>query len=111
MKHMLALMVSLGLATPSFANFLDGNELLARCTSDRPEEINTCLGYIVGVADADTAAPAWKMGKSLFCVPRGLSSEQLRGLILRYFAAHPEEEDLEAAMVVGNAFLEAFPCE
>jgi Rap1a immunity proteins len=109
-KSACSLLFGLFLTPACLANFLDGHELLARCQSERPEEINTCVGYIAGVADADTAAPGWKMGKSLFCVPTSLDSEQMRALVLRYFAKHPEEEDLQAAMVVGNAFLEAFPC-
>jgi len=93
------------------ANFLDGNELRDRCESDRPDELNTCLGYLTGVADAEDAAPSWKLQKSLFCLPRGASANQLRRVVVDYFAAHPEEEDLNAAIVVGNAFLEAFPCD
>jgi Rap1a immunity proteins len=94
-----------------YANFLDGNELRVRCESDHPHEINTCLGYLTGIADAEDAAPSWKLQQSLFCLPRGVSANQLRGTVLEYFKAHPEEEDLNAAIVVGNALLEAFPCE
>jgi Rap1a immunity proteins len=107
----LSLVVSLGLAQPCVANFLDGNELRARCESDRPETINTCLGYLTGIADAEHAAPSWRMAPSLFCIPQGIDSGQMRRVVLRYFTQHPEEEDFNAAIVVGNAFLEAFPCD
>jgi len=107
----LTLLLILACAEAAHANFLDGNELRARCESNRADAVNTCLGYLTGVADAEDAAPSWKLQKTLFCVPRGVSANQLRRVVIDYFAAHPEEEDLNAAIVVGNAFLESFPCE
>lgn len=95
---------------PAMANFLDGNELRERCAADSPDAVNTCMGYIAGVADAEDAGPSWRMQESLFCVPRGVSGGQLRRAVLDHLSAHPEEEDLNAAIVVGNAFLERFPC-
>lgn len=103
--------LALACAPDAHANFLDGNELRDRCESARPEAVNTCLGYLTGVADAEDAAPSWKLQKSLFCLPRGVSGNQLRAVVVDYFRAHPEEEDFNAAIVVGNAFLEAFPCD
>ena len=111
MHRVVLIVFGLGLSPLAFGNFLDGNELRARCESERADSVNTCLGYLTGVADAEDAAPAWKLQKSLFCVPRGVDSGQLRKVVLDYFRAHPEEEDINAAIVVGNAYLEAFPCD
>jgi len=44
-------------------------------------------------------------------VPRGVSANQLRNTFLAYLREHPEEEDLNAAILVGNAFISAFPCD
>ncbi|MCC7121170.1 MAG: hypothetical protein IT493_06395 [Gammaproteobacteria bacterium] len=93
------------------ANFLDGYELRERCESQRIDDLNTCLGYLTGVIDSDNAAPSWRLAKSLFCVPRGVSANQLRSTFLDYLRAHPEEEDLNAAILVGNAFISTFPCD
>lgn len=109
-KRRLLVLLLASACQAALANFLDGNELQARCESERPEAVNTCLGYLTGVADAEDAGPSWKMQESLFCVPRGISAGQLRRSLLEYLRAHPEEEDLNAAIVVGNAFLENFPC-
>jgi hypothetical protein len=92
------------------ANILDGNELRIRCESTRIESLNTCMGYLAGVADAEDAAPSWRMEKPLFCLPRATSANELRQIIVAHFRAHPEDEDLNAAIVVGNAFVVAFPC-
>lgn len=93
------------------ANFLDGYELRARCESRRVDFMNTCLGYLTGIADGDDAAPSWRLAKSLFCIPRGVTAVRLRSTLLEYLQAHPEEEDLNAAILVGNAFIDAYPCD
>jgi hypothetical protein len=93
------------------ANFLDGYELRARCESRRIDYINTCLGYLTGIADSDDAAPAWRLAENMFCIPRGETAQSLRGTLLRYLDEHPEEEVLNAAILVGNAFIERYPCE
>ncbi len=111
LKRSVLLALGLTASHVALANFLDGNELRARCESKRADQVNTCLGFLTGVSDAEAAAPSWKRQKSLFCVPRGVSSSQLRRIVMDYFTAHPEEEDLNAAIVVGNAFLEQFPCD
>ena len=93
------------------ANFLDGYELRARCESRRIDFVNTCLGYLTGVADSDDAAPSWRLAKSLFCLPPGITANELRGTLLGYLRQHPEEEDLNAAILVGNAFISTYPCD
>lgn len=95
----------------ALANFLDGYELRARCESRRIDFINTCLGYLTGIADSDDAAPSWRLAEHMFCIPRGVTAQQLRGTLLKYVTAHPEEADLNAAILVGNAFIERYPCE
>lgn len=111
LKRSVLLALGLAIGPLALANFLDGHELRDRCESERPDSVNTCLGYLTGVADAEDASPSWKLQKSLFCVSRGVGANQLRHVVVDYFRAHPEAEDLNAAIVVGNAFLEAFPCD
>jgi hypothetical protein len=110
-KRSVLLVIGLGIGQGALANFLGGSELRERCESDRADAVNTCLGYLTGVADAEDAAPSWKLQQRLFCIPRGVSAQQLRQIVVQYFDAHPEEEDLNAAIVVDNAFLETFPCD
>jgi hypothetical protein len=107
------LFAALLLSLPALAqaNFLDAYELKARCLSERADAVNTCLGYLSGVADSDNGAPAWRSQKSLFCIPQGVTVVQLRSTLLSYLKQHPEEEDFNAAILVGNAFIEAFPCD
>ncbi len=109
--HHLLLSALLLLPALARANLLDAFELEKRCASDRPDQVNTCLGYLSGVADSDNAAPAWRGQKSLFCIPQGVTVLQLRRTLLDYLKKHPEEADFNAAILVGNAFIEAFPCD
>ncbi len=112
MSRRLPLLASL-LCAPLLANanLLDGVDLVSRCTSERADYVNTCLGYLAGVADTDNAAPAWRMQKSLFCIPQGVTVVQLRATLLDYLKRHSEELDFNAAMLVGNAFIESYQCE
>lgn len=84
---------------------------MARCSSQRIDEVNTCVGYLAGIADSDRAAPAWRSTRSLFCIPQGVTTGQLRKVLLEYVGQHPEQAEFNAAILVGNAFIEAFPCE
>ena len=93
------------------ADIFDGKELMARCGSQRLDEVNTCVGYLAGIADSDRAAPAWRSTKSLFCIPQGVTTGQLRKVLLDYVEQHPEQMEFNAAILVGNAFIEAFPCD
>ena len=93
------------------ADIFDGKELMARCGSQRIDEVNTCVGYLAGIADSDRAAPAWRSTKSLFCIPQGVTTGQLRKVLLDYVEQHPEQMEFNAAILVGNAFIEAFPCD
>jgi hypothetical protein len=93
------------------ANFLDGYELRARCESRRIDFINTCLGYLTGIADSDDAAPSWRLAQKMFCIPRGVTASELRSALIHHVSEHPEEEDLNAAILVGNAFIETYPCD
>lgn len=101
----------MALSAGALADFFDGKELMARCDSVRADEINTCLGYLAGVSDSDRAAPAWRSQKSLFCVPQGVTASQLRRVLVAYLHQHAEQMEFNASILVGNAFLDAYPCD
>ena len=111
MKKALLAAVLLATGPAIRADIFDGKELMARCGSQRIDEVNTCVGYLAGIADSDRAAPAWRSTKSLFCVPQGVTTGQLRKVLIDYVGQHPEQTEFNAAILVGNAFIEAFPCD
>jgi Rap1a immunity proteins len=88
--------------------FLNGNQLYERCNNAMGKL--TCLGYVVGIADAilaDGAVSGWKA-----CIPVDkVSAGQLFNVVTQYLASHPEVRFLSAVSVVAGALHEAFPCK
>jgi hypothetical protein len=75
------LFAALLLSLPALAqaNFLDAYELKARCLSERADAVNTCLGYLSGVADSDNGAPA--RAAVVVAGPVRVHVEELRGRV------------------------------
>ena len=76
----------------------------------------------LGAAETGAAAPAAAPApKGLLFAPSELPRiranldlprcTELRRTLLDYLKKHPEEADFNAAILVGNAFIEAFPCD
>jgi len=63
----------------------------------------TCLGYVNGVVDALASV-------SLFCLPEGVSREQIALVVKKYLAEHPEKLHIEADILVVRALEAAFSC-
>ena len=72
---------------------MTGNKLLVLCNGPHTHE---CVGYIVGIHDARfLLEPA--EATSDYCLPRRVSIEQLRRVVLRYLKERPESLRLNAA--------------
>jgi hypothetical protein len=80
--------------------------LLGICGSDN----NACITYIVGSADAWTAAAASLGRPPLFCFPAGTSNLQIAQSGVQYLRARPQEADSNAAAVLLGAFTTIYPC-
>lgn len=83
-----------------------GNQLLSECEARDP----ACVVYISGVADSY----AWTQGPNspipLFCLRSGTTARQLVDVTLNWMQHHPEVRHGSAAVQVGLAITEAFPC-
>lgn len=60
-------------------------------------------GYIEGVSDMGN--------RSLFCIPAGTGTSQLKEIAKTYLNTTTESLDAPAAYLVSNALKAAFPCE
>lgn len=80
------------------AYLVNGTMLLADVEKRKP----AATGYIEGVSDAGN--------RNLFCIPAGTGTSQLKQTALEYLNKHPEHHDLPAAVLISQAFKEAFPC-
>jgi hypothetical protein len=99
--------VSVSAAKQAMAEFNDGNVLYTDCFDQSYYKRAFCLGYIEGIADG--------LGSNAIngytaCLPRGVEARQVRDVITRFLASHPETRHLMAASLVARALAEAFPC-
>lgn len=88
-------------------SFYDGNELLSNCRELDGPEIGTCYGYLMGVADGRRASP---LSLTPYCLPDGVSSRQLRDIVVRALEASPETRQEGAGILVARALNATFAC-
>lgn len=92
----------LAASTTASAQFMSGNDLLTRLTSDTATQRMHGLGYIVGVSDS--------LNSYAFCIPRGVNAGQLFDMMRNYLNNTPAERHLPADVVISTALGIAFPC-
>jgi len=84
-----------------------GRMLSSICDASR----DSCLAYVVGAVDAYVATQ-WVSGARLpFCIPAGVTNEQLTQASVRYLRFHPERIDANAATLVVLALRDTYPCQ
>lgn len=133
MKHIAALILTLVISAPAWAQVSDaapdpnqapapkktyqqpyphssGAELLPFCeqTDDVVKRLR-CDYYVQGVADLATIPQS---GKPMACIPRGKSRSELILVAVNYFkqVAPDKMESESAASLILSAFKKAFPC-
>ena len=106
----IALLVVAGLPVSARAApvnvFEDGNALYRYCVSTSAFDQGVCLGYVVGIGDVIQE----KRAAFVACFPAQAMSDQLRDVVIRFLASHPEKLPLSAAGLVGEALQTTFPC-
>ena len=78
------------------------------CESADDSEKLLCVYYLRGFADAINGYAAFE--KTPVCLPEGQRVEQLRLVVLKYFAKYPEELHEPVGLPTGVALTLAFPC-
>ena len=117
MKFLVLIGLLLGFSGPGSAgemkNYYSGSDLLATCGTDLPKyNIGVCIGYLKSVSDMHNLMVEWEiLEKNEWCMPDGVTTEQLKEIVEKYISAYPEYLTFGASSVVWNAFLWAFPCE
>lgn len=111
---LLVLCVGLLIVRPSHAQFMNGNELLEMCESNRAQ----AGGYITGVVDWEimTSLSLHPDGKTLvkkryLCVPTGVMNTQIIDGVCASLKSRPEDRHWEASMLVYNAAISMYPCK
>jgi len=113
-RFSLVAMIALSLPTATFgqegtSRFLDGNELYESCSKTAGMDASSCIGYIMGVADAQMLLSS--SGKKYLCLPSGVTSVQLRDVVMKRLGDKPETRHWPASALVWNALIDAYPCK
>jgi hypothetical protein len=91
------------LCAPAQASFMTGEQLRAGLSLTNYGGTNWAEGYVSGIADDGEF-------EGHFCVPESATSSQAGAVVLKYLNAHPENWQAPASLLVGLAFIEAWPC-
>jgi len=83
---------------------LDGNALLARCSTD---DVKGCFAFLEGFADALRESPG---DTRPACIPDTVSAPQLRDVVIKLLRNEPQNRQQPAARLVMRAFSKAWPC-
>lgn len=88
--------------------FIDGNSLYEACLSKEETYTLVCVDYIAGVADAQTDRVPYNT--AAFCIPNGVTKEQVRELVVDWMRANPAVRHMSASIQVTLALKAPYPC-
>lgn len=103
-KLILPLAAALALqAAPARADWMNGNQLQDMCASTSGIDRGLCLSYVMGVLDG-----ARFLDRPLK-TPIDATGGQVRDVVAKYLAVHPESRTKPARLIVKAAVVEAWP--
>jgi len=123
-----ALVLALLLAIPGIgqATFVKGQKMLELCNATQIDpskrtkqqkqavklSIMACEKYLAGVSDLNRAAgmPYEREGL-FFCPTADVTMKKMAAIYVRYLQAHPQELEVNAALLAVAAFKDEFPCD
>ncbi len=109
MKRLLMVMLVMSWASPVWAAFNSGNQLIAFCQASEMDPGNAyCLGYMAGTFDALDGADRGAGGYT-FCNP-GVTLNQVRDVVVMWLSDHPQHRHHDAHTLVAAALNEVWPC-
>lgn len=69
-----------------------------------------CIGYVIGLIDANETVSAAHPNAALFCLPRNANAEQAMLVILKHLTENPSRLHLSPGQLAIPALRTAFPC-
>jgi len=90
-------------AAPARADWMNGNQLQDMCASTSGIDRGLCLSYIMGVLDG-----ARFLDRPLKS-PTDATGGQVRDVVAKYLAVHPESRAQPARLIIKAAVVEAWP--
>lgn len=101
----------LALSSVSWAQLLDGNELLSMCRGpDKTFAAGNCEGFIAGVSDTIIFSRNQRDTSRRICLPKRLQQAQIKRIVVDYLVLVPQLRDNDATFLVEIALRTAYPC-
>jgi hypothetical protein len=69
-----------------------------------------CLAYVVGAVDAYVGTSVVNFGRAYVCIPQQVTNQQIANVAVAFMRAHPELQDMNAALVVIQGVSTSYPC-
>jgi hypothetical protein len=96
--------------TPACAQGWTGNDLLTMCQDTNPQNPTIskgmCLGYVTGAYETYSETLP-----QIACTGNGVTGQQLMDIVVKFLLLNPEKRNKGAALLVGAALADAFPCQ
>lgn len=107
---------SLGVPIPSVApptnpEFLTGSKLKEHCFRTSKYHSGICSGFIMGVYGVFLSEKIWATDSPSVCPPEKVKSSQLKEIAVNYLGKETENLHKDAAELVWDSFILAFPCK
>lgn len=90
-------------ATPAHAEWMSGEQLHETCAAQAPVDRAMCLSYVIGVLDGFRALDRPPR------TPLDVSAGQVRDVVTRHLADHPEERTLQGREIIRAAIVAEWP--
>jgi hypothetical protein len=93
-------------STPVVPTRVTARTLTSLCAENQV----VCMGYVLGATDALASSLVAAGRPQVFCIPAGVTNEQVTTSIQGYLVAHPEEAGSNAGLVILAGLVAAYPC-
>lgn len=74
------------------------------------ENQGACLTYVMGAVDAYVGTTVVNFGRAYVCIPPQVTNQQIANVAVAFMRAHPEMQDMNAALVVIQGVSSSYPC-
>ena len=106
-----AIIAMLLVASPAWSGGT-GADIYAACISaPGTSDYGICTAYLNGFVTGMLTDQIAREAGSPVCLPDNTSTQQVREVVVKYLATHPDAATFESSAVVGFAVRQAFPCK
>jgi hypothetical protein len=122
MKKLTLFMLIAAMFMASKARAFDGETLRGACNdvikyqqnkSDKSVSrlnVGICYGFISGVINNHKVMYKYRKVQKLFCTPENQSNAEIAKIYVKYLDAHPENLQMNGALLLDAALKDAYPC-